>query len=135
MKTALVCLVLFALWAILLVGVVISWRTLLVLRGKKEANEFASGTPHGEDWYWRLNRAHMNAVETLPVFAAIVLGGYALGADGDDIATAAQVVLGARIVQTVLHVSSGSAMVVSVRFCAFATQLGAMAAIAWFVLG
>ena len=40
---------------------------------------FAAGVPHGSDAYWRLNRAHLNTLENLPIFAAIVLSGWVVG--------------------------------------------------------
>lgn len=43
----------------------------------------------------------------------------------------ALVLLGARMVQSLIHLSSTSAMAVTARFCAFAVQLGI--AVAWAV--
>jgi uncharacterized MAPEG superfamily protein len=133
-KTALVCLVLFALWTMVIVAAIGGWRSILVLGGKNRSNDFPAATPHGPDVYRRIHRAHLNALEVLPVFAAIVLAGYALGVDTPGVATAAQVVVGARVVQTILHVSSGAAGVVTARFLAFAAQLVALAYLAFEVL-
>ena len=52
---------------IVLVTAIGAFRVLQVLTRKKAANEFPSGTPHGGDLYWRLNRAHMNTAENLPL--------------------------------------------------------------------
>jgi len=124
MPSPLACLVGFALWAVCLVLCVGLWRVSEVLAGKKRANEFPSGTPHGGDRYWRLNRAHINTVENLPVFAAIVLAGSWLHVDGKLFHTLPAVILGARVVQSLVHVSSGSSRAVSLRFTAFLVQLG-----------
>jgi hypothetical protein len=95
-------------------------RVVQVLGGNKRANEFPSGVPHGGDRYWRLNRAHMNTVENLPIIGALTLTAALLHV---DIATAATVALAARVVQSLVHVASGSVVAVNVRFTAFATQL------------
>jgi uncharacterized MAPEG superfamily protein len=70
----LAALVLHAAWVLVLVLAIGAWRMGQVFAGQKKANEFPSGTQHGSDAYWRLNRAHMNTVENLPTFAALVLG-------------------------------------------------------------
>jgi uncharacterized MAPEG superfamily protein len=120
MTVALWCLVGWCAWAIFLVLCVAAARTAQVLAGKKRSNEFPSGTPHGGDRYWRLNRAHMNTVENLPIVATLTLVATYLHA---DIGTVATVAIAARVVQSLVHVSSGSAVAVNVRFTAFVTQL------------
>lgn len=123
MASSLACLVGFAVWALLLaLGVGLS-RTALVVLGKKRANEFPSGTQHGGDLYWRLNRAQINTTENLPIFGAIVLAGTWLHVDGWVFTTLPAVVLGGRIVQSLVHISSGSALAVSLRFTAFLVQV------------
>ncbi len=113
----------FAAWTLLLGLVVVTSRALLVVTGRKRSTDFPSGQQHGSDPYWRLNRAHANAVENLPIFAAIVLGGAALGVSSPRLATLATVVMIARIAQTSLHVSSGRALIINLRATAFITQL------------
>ena len=73
------CLTGFAAWTLLLVFSVISWRSVMVLRGQKLPNEFTPGVPHGPELYWRINRAHLNAAENLPVLAAVVLVAHLTG--------------------------------------------------------
>ena len=114
----------FAAWAILLVLCVGTARAVQVLRGQKRANEFPSGVPHGGDLYWRLNRAHVNAVENLPIFAAIVLSGAALGLSSERLCVLAEAALGLRVAQSVFHVASGSSRAVLLRFTAYVGQLG-----------
>lgn len=72
MTRPLLCLLAFAGWALFLVLCIAAARVSQVLTGKKKPNEFPSGVPHGGDRYWRLNRAHLNTVENLPIFGAIV---------------------------------------------------------------
>ncbi|MCP4808584.1 MAG: MAPEG family protein [Proteobacteria bacterium] len=129
----LVPLICFALWAPLLVLAVGGHRVLQVLKGNKKPNGFNSGTQHGPDWYWRLNRAHMNTVENLPVFAALVLAGAVLGLDG-DFTTVAWVAFGARVGQSFFHVLSGRSLVVNIRFTHFLVQLICYAVLAYMVL-
>jgi uncharacterized MAPEG superfamily protein len=112
-------------WAVLLVAAVGTLRVSQVLRGEKRANEFPSGMQHGGDAYWRLNRAHINTVENLPIFAALVL---AAAWARVDITLPCTVALGARMVQSLVHIGSGTAMAVNVRFTAFVTQLGCFGA-------
>src|SRR3954454_6518538 len=107
MPSPLVCLVAFASWAVILVLAIGSTRSIQVLLGKKKANEFPSGTPHGGELYWRLNRAHLNVVENLPIFAALVLTGTWLKVDSWAFSTLPMVVVAARLVQTTTHLSSG----------------------------
>ena len=119
-------LVLFALWAIALVISIGIWRSVLVFSGKAEANGFPSGTQHGGDLYWRLNRAHINTVENLPIFGAIVLSGFYLQVQDSWFQILPGIVLYARIVQSVIHIASGSPLAVTLRFLAYGVQLIAM---------
>jgi hypothetical protein len=126
--TQLYCLVGFAAWAVILVASIASLRTLEVLMGKKRSNEFPSGTQHGGDRYWRLNRAHVNTVENLPIFGALVLTATLLHV---DVLRWAEIALCARILQSVIHVSSNSVIAVNLRFTAFVTQMVCYVGMIW----
>jgi uncharacterized MAPEG superfamily protein len=119
----LACLLGFAAWTVALLLAVGGVRVLQILRGEKRPSEFPAGVPHGGDAYWRLNRAHLNCVENLPLFGAVVLTGAAVGAGGAGLDRLAQLYLAARVAQSVTHVSSGSDRAVQVRFGFFALQL------------
>ncbi len=123
MSAPLVSLVWFALWAVLLVIVVVGWRVADVMRGKAKADGFTPGEKHGSDAYWRANRAQSNALENLPIFGALVLAGVASGVDTGTFSMLCVVVVIARIVQSVIHLSSGSVTAVNFRFAAYAVQL------------
>jgi uncharacterized MAPEG superfamily protein len=125
----LVALLAFAGWTILIVLTILSVRGLLVLQGRA-FNDFPAGQPHGPDFYWRLNRAHANAVENLVLFGAVVLVGAALGVSSLRLAHLAEIVVCARVLQTLFHAASGGKIAVALRFTAFATQL---ACIAWMI--
>ncbi len=122
MTTALWCLLGFASWTVLLVVSVGLWRAGLVFAGKTAANAFPSGAPHGGDRYWRLNRAHMNAAENLPLMASVVLVGTFVGVTTPLFATLAQIYLAARVVQSLVHIASNAVMVVNLRFTALIVQ-------------
>ncbi|HSZ11337.1 MAG TPA: MAPEG family protein [Rhizomicrobium sp.] len=120
---SLIALVFYALWVIVLVLMIGFDRVTQVLRGQTPVNGFPSGQKHGSDSYWRINRAHINACENLPIFAAIVLAGWAVSQEGAQFNLLATVVVVARIIQSAIHISSGSTMAVNLRFTAFAVQL------------
>jgi uncharacterized MAPEG superfamily protein len=116
-------LIFYALWAITLVLMVGADRVLLVLRGQAKANSFTPGAPHGSDSYWRLNRAHLNTVENLSIFAAIVLSAYIVGQGTATFNLLATIVICARIIQSLIHILSGSVTATTFRFLAFGVQL------------
>jgi uncharacterized MAPEG superfamily protein len=120
---SIVALVFFALWAIVLVLMVGGDRVLSVLKGDAKITSFTPGVPHGSDSYWRINRAHMNTVENLPIFAAIVLSGWAVGLETLMFNRLAVIVVCARVVQSVIHILSGSALAINLRFAAYGVQL------------
>jgi uncharacterized MAPEG superfamily protein len=124
MSTPVLCLLLFAAWAIVLVLTLAGTRVIRVLRRQQAANSFTSGVPHGGDRYWRLNRAHLNTIENLPIFGALVVAAELSGVRTDAISTAAIAVVIGRVAQTVIHVASNSNLAVNLRFTAFTVQLG-----------
>ncbi len=121
--TAINALLAFTAWTIVLAIAIVSHRTLLVLAGKSAANEFPAGVEHGAAWYWRMNRAHMNCVENIGLFAAVVLAGVAVGIDSELWHRLAWIAVAARLCQSACHLLSGSPLVVSIRAVFFVTQL------------
>lgn len=113
----------FAVWTIVLVLCIGIWRVMNVLAGKGGPGAFPGGVKHGSEAYWRLNRAHMNCVENLPVFAVLAFAGLQLGVADMNYAWAAHIVLAARIVQSLIHIASGAAIAVTLRFLAFGVQI------------
>ena len=118
-------------WTLLLVLLLVNQRGLLVLGGKMQVNAFApdgSNTPSG--FGQRLVRAHANCVENLPLLAAVLL--YAM-ASGQTALTdpLALLVLGARLLQSLMHLISTSPLFVWLRFAGFLTQL---LVLAWWLL-
>ncbi|MCP8466498.1 MAPEG family protein [Pseudomonas sp. ZM23] len=110
-------------WTVLLVLLLVNQRGLLVMTGRMKVNIFAadgSNTPGA--FGQRLVRAHANCVENVPLFAAALL--YAM-VSGQSVVTdpLAPTLLAARIVQSVVHLISTSALFVWLRFAAFFVQL------------
>jgi uncharacterized MAPEG superfamily protein len=126
----------FALWTLGLlmftVGVHRWWR---ILTGKSAIHEFPADAPNGPDWYKRATRAHLNCIENLPVFVAIVFTASAAGVKGTPLDALGVAILCARVVQTVTHVAFvQTARAVSIRFTFFSVQLVAMLAMIVIVL-
>jgi uncharacterized MAPEG superfamily protein len=118
-----IALVFYALWAIALVLMIAADRLLLIFRGQVKNNEFLSGVPHGNDSYWRINRAQLNTVENLPIFAVIVLAAWIAGVESPLFNLLAMVVLVFRIIQSIIHIISGDQIATWFRTATFAVQI------------
>ena len=130
----LTALIFFVAWALLLVMSIGAWRAALVFSGRRPITGFTAGTQHGGDAYWRLNRAHLNTIENLPIFGALVLTGTLLQMQDAISQILPTVVLYARLTQSVIHVTSGSAMAINMRFAAYAVQVASMLTMAYVLL-
>jgi uncharacterized MAPEG superfamily protein len=122
----------FAIWTLLvLFGTIGVYRWSRIFTGQVRISEWQADLPQGSDWYQRAMRAHMNCVENLPVFAAIVLCATATGADSRLLDLLAGAILVARICQTTVHLAfSPSDVAASVRFAFFFVQAICMLAMA-----
>lgn len=102
--TGITALLIFAAWTLLMPLIYAGgYRTGLVLMGKKPANSWTRGVPVEEPaFFTRVQHAHMNCVENLPIFAAIVLAAVALGQTA-VIDALAVYFIAARIAQSVTH--------------------------------
>ena len=131
MTTPLYALMGFFFLTMLLLTSIAFARVSQVLRGEATPNSFTPGVPHGSDAYWRLNRAHANCLENLPLFAAVVLTAAAAGIATPTFDWLARVYVFARVGQSLAHLSSGSDTAVNVRFTFFGVQV---VAIVWMAL-
>ena len=122
----LAALTMFVVWTLGLVMAIGAWRLAEVMAGRAQANSFPSGTQHGGNMYWRLNRAHINAVENLPVFAVVVFAGLYLNLNGAGFQVLPSLIFVARVVQSTIHIASGSALAVTLRFLAYVVQVASM---------
>ena len=118
--TALTGFVAWTLFLLVLMEVICSW---LVATKVVPANGFNPDNSNLSPFMQRLARAHANCLEGLPIFGGLMLIAVVAGkaAVTDPLAYA---LLAARIVQSLIHLSSLSAVAVSLRFTAFAVQLG-----------
>ncbi|MET0545708.1 MAG: MAPEG family protein [Caulobacterales bacterium] len=121
-ETPIIAVVIFALWTAILAFAVPIWRMVLVMSGQARTTDFTPGDAHGSPAYWRLNRAHANCVENLVVFAALAVCGLAAGISDTNFGVACFIILIARLLQSSVHIVSGSGAAVGVRFAAFAIQ-------------
>ena len=132
--TAIIALVIYALWAMFLVLSVGAVRVHQVVTSQAHPGSFTAGVPHGPDPYWRLNRAHMNTIENLPIFATVVLSGWAASAITPVFNILAVIVVSARAIQSLIHISSGSVQAINMRFTAFGVQIVCQFWMAWLIL-
>jgi uncharacterized MAPEG superfamily protein len=125
----------FATWTlILLMATVGVYRWFKILFWKAPIASFRSDQLEGEDWYRRGTRAHANCVENLPVFGAIVLAISVTGVNGPMIDSLCILVLIARVVQSLVHVSHVQTdTFVAVRFSFFSVQLVCFLALIYIV--
>ena len=122
MTSTSVALIGFIAWTLTLLVLMETVRTYLVVTGRIPANGFSPDNGNLSPFMQRLARAHANCIEGLPVFGGLLLVALVLNkaASTDGLALW---FLGARIVQSVIHLISTSAAAVSARFTAFAVQM------------
>ena len=118
----------FATWTLLVLAATVGvhrWR--LILTKQAAINAFPADARNGPDWYQRATRAHLNCVENLPVYAALVFVATLVGRHGRVLDVLSVSVLCARVCQTLVHVwFVQTARAVSFRFSLFTVQLLAM---------
>ncbi len=120
----------FAGWTlIVLFGTIGVYRWSGILAGRARISQWRADTLQGSEWYRRAMRAHLNCVENLPVYGAIVVCGSATGASGALLDALALAFVAAQICQTIVHVAfAPSDFVASVRFALFFVQVVCMVA-------
>ncbi len=122
MSNSAVVLTLLIAWTLLLLVFMEALRSYLVLKGRVRSNEFKPDNSNISPFMQRLARAHANCVESLPVFGGLLVVALATGrAEATD--ALAPWLLGARIVQSSIHLASTSVVAVNARFTAFAVQM------------
>ena len=122
--TALQALLGFAAWTVLLVTGVFLYRGLRFVTGTPINNWPRSAKPANDAaLVKRMEDAHANCLENLPVFAVIVLAAAAMGRL-ESIAALAPFVLYARIGQSIVHLVGVGQAHVLVRATFWSVQLG-----------
>lgn len=119
---AVIALLAFGVWTSVLALTLVAWRVRLVRAGEFRWNEFPPHQPHGPDAYWRLCRVLANAQENIGPFAAVILGGVALGCDAALFHVLAVAAVAARFIQGAVHLSSTRSRAVLRRGTAFLVQ-------------
>ena len=110
-------------WTILLLGLLAGNRAVAMLSTKRAINSFA---PDGKDvspLSNRIARAHANCYECFPIVGGLLLLALATGSTAIT-SSMALIVLGTRIVQSIVHIISTSAPAVRLRFACLLVQLG-----------
>ena len=120
-------------WTLLLLVTMEVLRVAWVARGRVAANEFRPDNANLSPFMQRLARAHANCVEGLPLFGGLLL--LALATQRSAVTDPlAPWLLGARIVQSSVHLVSTSVPAVNMRFAAFCVQLAIAARWVWLLL-
>ena len=114
----------YLIWTVLLLFSFGLQRVYLVLTGKCRASDFPAGVPHGNPLYWRLNRAHMNAIENFPLLIVLILACYITELSQDEsVRSVFTLILIGRFFQSFFHVISYRALWINFRFAAFLLQI------------
>jgi uncharacterized MAPEG superfamily protein len=113
----------FLAWTLLLLVLMEAIRSKLVITKSVAANGFTPDNAKLSPFMQRLARAHANCLEGLPIFGGLML---VAAVSGNTAITdpLAYVLLLARILQSVIHLSALSVVAVTLRFSAFAVQMG-----------
>ena len=122
MSTSALVLTLFIAWALLLLVVMEILRARLVATGRVASNQFTPDNGNISPSMQRLARAHLNCVESLPIFGGLLVVALLTGRTGATDPLAPWL-LGARIVQSGIHLASTRNAAVNARFAAFVVQM------------
>ena len=116
----------FAVWSMLVLILTVGiYRWGLIFAGRVQVKEFRADQIEGADRYRRAMRAHLNCLENLPIYGAIVLVIVVSGAQSAALDMLALTLIGARIAQTLIHVSwEQTNLLAYLRFGFFFVQPG-----------
>lgn len=123
MNTTLTALTGFIAWTLFLLVLMEIIRSKLVVTKAMPANGFQPDNTNLSPFMQRLARAHANCLEGLPIFVGLMLFAVVAGQSAvtDPLA---YTLLGARVLQSIIHLASLSVAAVTLRFVAFAVQMG-----------
>lgn len=113
----------FTAWTLLLVLIIFAWRGIEIVINGKKADSWTRGkdTP-APGLIRRIEHAHVNCLENLPIFATIVLAAAAMGKSAVT-EPYAMYVLYARVAQTLTHMIGVSHWLVMLRATFWTIQL------------
>lgn len=114
----------FAGWTVLLLFSTVGYyRWSRILTGCRELKSFRAHEVTDDEWYNRAMRAHVNCIENLPIYAAIVLVLVATNLQSPLLDTLAVVILAARVVHSTLHITlEQTNLVAGLRFVFYVIQ-------------
>lgn len=112
----------FALWTLILVFTSVNWRVIEVLRGKGMNSWGRDDGIPVPAIVKRMQHAHLNCLENLPIFAILVFAAYFLGKQ-PVVDSLACYVLYARLAQTLVHLIGTSSALVFVRATFYVIQV------------
>ncbi len=120
----------FAGWTLfILLATVGVYRWRRILTGRSAIAAWRADEQQGSDWYRRAIRAHMNCVETLPIYTAIVVALLAARVTSPVLDWLAITILAARVSQSSVHLLFEQTNVVAgIRFSFYFVQVTAMIA-------
>ncbi len=121
----------FVAWSLFLLVLMEIIRTKMVLTKEVSANGFLTDNSNLSPFMQRLSRAHANCLEGLPIFGGLMLIAVIAG-KSEMTDKLALFFLMARILQSLIHLISVSPLAVTLRFIAFAVQMGI--AVYWAIL-
>src|SRR3954463_12497739 len=130
MSTSAYVLTLFIAWTLLLLVLMEIVRSGLVVTGRARSNEFTPDNANVSPFMQRLARAHANCLEGLPIFGGLLVVALVTGRT-EVTDPLALWLLGARVIQSSIHLASLSVAAVNARFTAFAVQMAIAIYWAW----
>ncbi|TYC55394.1 MAPEG family protein [Marinobacter sp. BW6] len=113
----------FIAWSMFLLVLMESIRSKMVLAGEVAPNGFNPENSNLSPFMQRLTRAYANCIEGLPIFGGLMAAAV-VTSNAHVTDQLAYVFLGARLVQSLIHLASLSPVAVTMRFSAFAVQMG-----------
>jgi uncharacterized MAPEG superfamily protein len=122
----------FAIWTLLVLFATVGvYRWSRILTGRTAIAVWRADEQQGSEWYRRAIRAHMNCVENLPIYTAIVVALLAARVTSPILDGLAITILLARSCQSVVHLFlEQTNIVASIRFVLYFVQVVAMMAMA-----
>jgi len=120
----------FAAWTLLLLFATVGvYRWSRILTGRAAIAAWRVDEPQGSEWYRRAVRAHMNCVENLPIYTAIVVALLATHDTSPILDRLPLAILRARICQSGSHLLfEQTNTVASIRFAFYFVQAVSMMA-------
>lgn len=125
----------FAGWTLLILFATVGvYRWSRILTGRATVREWRADEDQGANWYRRAMRAHMNCIENLPVYAAIVVAILASGVASPWLDGLAIALLAFRVVHSLWHIAlEQTETVAAIRFALYFAQIGILFAMGIFV--